>query len=112
MENFSKYIGVPGVLALALIGAVVWLAVTGRPVPAELAGLAMAAAGYYFGAKGSAFREHAANFVYHFSSDRRELIKQTERAMILLSLLSEGPGLEEWENEKEEARRLMAEWWG
>lgn len=51
-EKFSKFVGVQGVIALALTGAVIALALSGRPVPEILANLASAAAGFYFGSKG------------------------------------------------------------
>lgn len=51
-EKFSKFVGVQGILALALVGGVLALALAGREVPGVLANLAYAAAGFYFGSKG------------------------------------------------------------
>lgn len=50
-QNFEKYIGVEGVIALILVGAVCWLAVAGMKIPAVMANLAYAAAAFYFGTK-------------------------------------------------------------
>ena len=40
---------ISGTLALALVGGVIYLAVTGEPIPEILAALAGAATGYFFG---------------------------------------------------------------
>lgn len=51
-DKFLQYIGVQGVIALALTGGVLALALTGKEIPGVLANLAYAAAGFYFGSKG------------------------------------------------------------
>lgn len=38
-------------MALVCTGAVVYLAITGKPVPEVLVGIVMATVGFYFGAK-------------------------------------------------------------
>lgn len=38
-------------IALALVGAVIYLSITGQPIPDILVGLAGTATGYYFAAK-------------------------------------------------------------
>jgi hypothetical protein len=50
-QLFFDYVGVSGVIALALVGTVIGLAIAGRPVPEVLQSLTLMAAGFYFGAK-------------------------------------------------------------
>ncbi len=54
-EGFAYYVGVQGVLAIMLGGAMVYLLVVGKPLPAELIASFSAVLGYYFGANGKAF---------------------------------------------------------
>lgn len=49
-ELYEKNAIISGVLALILVCAVVYLAITGRPIPEILGVLAGTAAGYFFGA--------------------------------------------------------------
>ena len=49
-EMCDKSVVISGVLALMLVAAVVYLAVTGQPIPEALLALASGACGYYFGA--------------------------------------------------------------
>jgi len=48
-ELFEKNVVISGALGLALGGAVIYLAITGQPIPEFLAGLAGTAVGYFFG---------------------------------------------------------------
>lgn len=50
-EKFFKFVGVPGVIALVVVGAVVGLAIDGREIPDLLARLAVAAVGFYLGGR-------------------------------------------------------------
>lgn len=48
-DLFEKNVVISGALGLLLAGAVVYLAVTGQPIPEVLAGLAGTVVGYFFG---------------------------------------------------------------
>ena len=54
-EGFAYYVGVQGVLAVGLGGAIVYLAAAGQPIPTELWTTFGAVMGYYFGANGKTF---------------------------------------------------------
>jgi len=49
-ELYEKNVVISGVLAVLLVFAVVYLAVTGQPIPEVLAGLTGTVIGYFFGA--------------------------------------------------------------
>lgn len=51
-EKFHKYVGVQGVLAVALTGTIIYLSVAQLPIPEVLVGLAGAACGFYFAKNG------------------------------------------------------------
>jgi hypothetical protein len=54
-DLFEKNVIISGVLAIGLGGAIVYLAVTGQPIPEILAGLTGTVIGYFFGSgKGTA----------------------------------------------------------
>jgi len=42
---------IQGTLALATTGAIIYLAITGKPIPDTLIGIVMAIIGFYFGTK-------------------------------------------------------------
>lgn len=50
-ELFMSSTLIQGLMALGCVGAIIYLAVVGQPVPEVLVGLAMAIVGYYFGTK-------------------------------------------------------------
>lgn len=50
-ELLRESVIISGVLALALIGGVIYLAVTAQPIPEILAALAGTAVGYFMGGK-------------------------------------------------------------
>ena len=58
-EKFFDRVGVSGILAFVLIAAVAGLAIAGQPIPDVLAGLAVTAAGFYFGDKARVVAEGA-----------------------------------------------------
>ncbi len=51
VELFRSSAVIQGTMALICTGAVVYLAVTGKPVPEVLVGIVMATVGFYFGTK-------------------------------------------------------------
>jgi hypothetical protein len=51
-DGFAKYVGVQGVLALMMGGAIVYLMVTGRPIGQEVTGIFGIIVGFYFGKNG------------------------------------------------------------
>lgn len=50
-ELMEKNVLVSSLLAAGLVGAVIYLAVTGRPIPEIISALAGTVVGYFFGAK-------------------------------------------------------------
>ena len=52
-DNFGKFIGVQGILALALTVALIVLMFLGRPIPAEAWGLLGVSWGFYFAKNGT-----------------------------------------------------------
>lgn len=50
-ELFEKSTLVSGIIALGVLGGVVYLSVTGRPIPDSLSSAAMLILGYFFGSK-------------------------------------------------------------
>ncbi len=42
---------IQGIMALSAMGAIIYLAIAGRPIPDVLIGAVMAIIGYYFGTK-------------------------------------------------------------
>ena len=50
-ELFRESVVVQGLMAIVSIGAIVYLAVTGRTIPDVLVGIVMAIVGFYFGSK-------------------------------------------------------------
>lgn len=60
--NFKEYLpqgDIRDVLAIALVGAVIYLSITGQPIPDILVGLAGTATGFYFAGRENANqREH------------------------------------------------------
>lgn len=52
LEGFNKYIGVQGIMALALTGAIIYMAIVQIPIPDVIIGLAGASSGYYFAKNG------------------------------------------------------------
>jgi len=51
-EGFNKYVGVQGIMALALVGAIIYMSVAQLPIPDVLIGLAGASSGFYFAKNG------------------------------------------------------------
>jgi len=50
--SFNKYVGVQGILAIALTGTIIYLSIVQLPIPEVLVGLAGAACGFYFAKNG------------------------------------------------------------
>lgn len=50
-ELMEKNVLVSSLLAAGLVGAVIYLAVSGQPIPEVIVGLAGTVVGYFFGAK-------------------------------------------------------------
>lgn len=51
VQNWRSSDVIQGVMALLSLGAIVYLAVTGKPIPDVLVGVVMAIIGFYFGTK-------------------------------------------------------------
>jgi hypothetical protein len=51
-DAFAKYVGVQGILALIMTGAVIGLLISVRPVPGEIYGLLGVSWGFYFAKNG------------------------------------------------------------
>lgn len=111
-KSWFDYVGVPGVLAFAVVGAVVGLAVAGRPVPVELARLAYAAVAFYFGVQMPNIKRAAVEMMWTLSRERRQMVADYDSAMSLLSELHSRGMLEAAEDIKERAQSMMTEWWG
>ena len=51
-DAFAKYIGVQGIMALAMTGGIIYALVVQQPIPGEVYGLAGVAWGFYFAKNG------------------------------------------------------------
>lgn len=58
-DEFAKSNIISGVLAVGLTGAVIYLAVTGQPIPEVLAAALTAIIGFFFGTKAGEREERA-----------------------------------------------------
>jgi len=62
-ELFEQSVILQGILALLFSGAIVYLYVTGKPVPQELVALVSLILGYFFGAKTSHAEARVASII-------------------------------------------------
>lgn len=51
LDLWLKSALIQGIMALACLGAIIYLSVVGKPIPEVLVGIVMAIIGFYFGTK-------------------------------------------------------------
>ena len=73
-ELLEQSVLVSGIIALSCIGAVVYLSVTGKPVPDILVNIAMIVVGFFFGGKVQRASDNTARYMaeYFASQDRED----------------------------------------
>lgn len=111
-EKFSKFVGVQGVLAFALVGAVVTLALLGREIPSALLSLAAAAAGYYFGSKGETLTAQFTAWAWYAVPEWRRDRDRLKSAVSLIAEMHSAMSKDSGARFLEEVQRLESEVWG